>query len=100
VPDKPTTAPRKPCSGPSHSDCSATASSSPGTRYTATTTTTQPNAAPRRLGTRPRPNHPPSTCSPSSGARSSPPVLCPHHPEPATTQEIMEVQQAWAQAAA
>src|SRR2546422_12910 len=81
VPGKHATASPRPWNGPSRSDCSATASSSSGTPCTATNRTTQPNAAPAPPGSGPRPNPPPSTCSPSSGARSSPPDLCQHPPD-------------------
>src|SRR5882724_6319034 len=75
------TASRKPCNAPSRSGCSATASSSPGTRCTATTPTTPPTAAPQHPGTEPRPNHRPWTCSSNSDARSSPHDLCQQHPD-------------------
>jgi hypothetical protein len=80
-------------------DCSVAASRLSGTRYMATTGPTQFSVVPRHPGTRQRPNHPPWTCS-SSDVRSSPPDFCFPTPRPATTQEILEVQHAWALAAA
>jgi len=82
---KPATGCPKPSNAPSRSGCSATPCSSSDTPCTATPPPTPHTAGRPRPGTGPRPNPPPSTCSPHSAASSSPPDFSqkpPDQPQP------------------